>query len=137
MTSATYYQLFENPDGMSGYSQVGNNLTGTSYNHRIALHHRVNARYLLKACNSAGCASSSEIFLSANLTAAIGYIKATNTGNDDYFGYSVALSGDGNTLAVSATSSCCSVGGEDSNATGVGGDQNNNDAGNSGAVYLY
>jgi hypothetical protein len=42
----------------------------------------------------------------------------------------VALSGDGNTLAVGAN-------GEDSNATGIGGDQVDNSAPFAGAVYLY
>jgi hypothetical protein len=57
------------------------------------------------------------------------YVKAPNAGLSDDFGYDVALSGDGNTLAVGAT-------GEDSGATGIGGDQG--DAVNSpGAVYLY
>jgi hypothetical protein len=58
------------------------------------------------------------------------YVKASNTGADDSFGYSVALSADGNTLAVGAT-------GEDSNAIGIGGDQTNNSAGQSGAVYVF
>jgi hypothetical protein len=58
------------------------------------------------------------------------YVKASNTGADDQFGWSVALSADGNTLAVGAV-------GEDSNAMGVNGDQTNNSASYSGAVYLY
>jgi hypothetical protein len=56
------------------------------------------------------------------------YLKASNTGSGDNFGYSVALAGD--TLAVGAYA-------EDSNATGVGGDQGNDNASNSGAVYVY
>ena len=56
------------------------------------------------------------------------YIKASNTGNaavgdgfaeGDQFGYSIALSADGNTLAVGAI-------GEDSTATGINGDQADN-----------
>jgi trimeric autotransporter adhesin len=56
------------------------------------------------------------------------YLKASNTGTGDQFGYSVALSGD--TLAVGAIT-------EDSSAVGVGGDQTNDLAGNSGAVYVF
>ena len=56
------------------------------------------------------------------------YLKASNTDAIDLFGYSVSLFGD--TLAVGAY-------GEDSNARGVGGIQNNNGAGNSGAVYVF
>ncbi len=58
------------------------------------------------------------------------YIKAPNTDVGDRFGSSVALSSDGNTLAVGAEW-------EDSNATGVNGDENNNLSENSGAVYVY
>jgi hypothetical protein len=56
------------------------------------------------------------------------YLKASNTGSDDYFGASVALSGD--TLAVGAW-------GEDGGAQGVGGDQDDNSAPGSGAVYVF
>jgi hypothetical protein len=49
------------------------------------------------------------------------YVKASNTGQDDHFGWSVALSGDGSTLAVGANV-------EDSNATGIDGNQANNAA---------
>jgi hypothetical protein len=56
------------------------------------------------------------------------YIKASNTGTQDDFGGSVALSGD--TLAVGAI-------GESSDATGINGDQNNDDAGASGAAYVF
>jgi len=58
------------------------------------------------------------------------YIKASNTGKDDWFGYSVTLSADGNTLAVGAN-------GEDSKATGVGGDESDDSAKDSGAVYIF
>ncbi|WP_437508065.1 cadherin-like beta sandwich domain-containing protein [Sorangium sp. So ce1099] len=55
------------------------------------------------------------------------YLKASNTGANDQFGYAVAL--DGDTLAVSAL-------GEDSAATGVNGDQSDNSK-PSGAVYVF
>ena len=47
------------------------------------------------------------------------YLKASNTDRQDEFGRTLSLSADGNTLAVGAPS-------EDSNATGVNGDQGNN-----------
>ena len=56
------------------------------------------------------------------------YIKASNTGIGDHFGYAVSVSGD--TVAVGAYY-------EDSNATGVNGDAANNSAANSGAVYIF
>ena len=58
------------------------------------------------------------------------YIKASNTAERDFFGYSVALSDDGNTLAVGALS-------EDSDARGLQGEQGNDDASSSGAAYLF
>jgi len=56
------------------------------------------------------------------------YLKASNVDSDDSFGYSVALYGD--TLAVGADR-------EASNATGIGGDQNNNALANAGAAYVF
>lgn len=56
------------------------------------------------------------------------YIKASNTNNDDRFGFSVAISG--NTMVVGAPR-------EDSNATGINNDETNNSAVNSGAVYVF
>lgn len=68
------------------------------------------------------------------------YVKASNTGrradnsellaDGDQFGFSVALSGDGNTMAVGATT-------EDSPATGINGDQGNDSAQSAGAVYVF
>ncbi|MEE8249571.1 MAG: integrin [Gammaproteobacteria bacterium] len=58
------------------------------------------------------------------------YVKASNTDAGDVFGYQVALSFDGNTLAVAAQ-------GEDSAAAGVNADESNNDAGGAGAAYVF
>jgi hypothetical protein len=38
------------------------------------------------------------------------YIKASNTGASNYFGYSVTISGDGNTLALGAIGESSSLG---------------------------
>ncbi len=72
-----------------------------------------------KACSAGSCKEDP-----------IEYIKASNTGTFDGFGSSVALSADGNTLAVGAT-------GEDSNATGINGNQADDSAEASGAVYVF
>jgi hypothetical protein len=58
------------------------------------------------------------------------FLKASNTGFNDWFGSRLALSGDGNTAAIGASL-------EDSDAKGVNGRQDNNAAGESGAVYLF
>ncbi len=58
------------------------------------------------------------------------YIKASNTGSFDYFGFSSALNTTGNTLVVGAYQ-------EDSSATGTGGNQTDNSSINSGAAYVF
>jgi hypothetical protein len=67
------------------------------------------------------------------------YIKASNTGtagvgdvpgDGDQFGFSLALSDDGDTLAVGATS-------EYSHASGLNGNQEDNSASSAGAVYVF
>ena len=58
------------------------------------------------------------------------YLKASNTDAYDSFGFSLALSANGNTLAVTATR-------EDSNARGINGNQEDNSAEDSGAVYVF
>ena len=58
------------------------------------------------------------------------YVKASNAGQSDHFGASVALSADGNTLAVSAHW-------EASGATGVNGNQNDESMAQAGAVYVF
>jgi len=58
------------------------------------------------------------------------FIKASNPGQNDFFGKSVSLSSDGNTLVVGAFR-------EDSSATGVDGNETNNNAPDSGAAYVF
>jgi hypothetical protein len=55
--------------------------------------------------------------------------KASNTGKNDWFGYHLALSGDGNTLAVAAPN-------EDGSATGIDG-KDDDAADGAGAVYVF
>jgi trimeric autotransporter adhesin len=75
--------------------------------------------------------SSSHVFVPTSSTlSSITYVKASNTEANDWFGWSVAISGDGNTMAVGAPA-------EDSNAVGVNGNEFNNDSANAGAVYVY
>src|SRR3981081_3474026 len=60
----------------------------------------------------------------------VAYIKASNPGEEDKFGDIVALSGDGNTLAVGAPL-------ESSAAKGINGKGANDPGQSSGAVYVY
>jgi FG-GAP repeat protein len=58
------------------------------------------------------------------------FIKASNTGFNDWFGSRLALSGDGNVAAIGASL-------EDSNATGINGNQKDDSANEAGAAYLF
>src|SRR5690349_7378033 len=60
------------------------------------------ARYIVMACNPAGCTRSAEIFPRDQMLDAIGYLKASNTDPQDHFGAAMALSADGTTLAIAA-----------------------------------
>ena len=129
---ATSYRLLENADGISGFTQVGQDIQAgvETTDLTVALYKRTNASYVIQSCNAAGCVDSDPLFVSGALTEAIGYIKASNTDFLDRFGVSVALSADGNTLAVGAD-------GEANSATGINGDQADNSFRNSGAVYVF
>ena len=79
--------------------------------------------------NSAVQAGAAYVFTrSGTVWSQQAYLKASNTDTNDRFGFSVAISGD--TLVVGAD-------GEDSNATGINGDQSNNSAGDAGAAYVF
>lgn len=54
----------------------------------------------------------------------------SNTDTNDQFGWRVTISSDGNMLAVGAQA-------ESSDAVGINGDQSNNNASQSGAVYVF
>jgi hypothetical protein len=99
---ATHYKLLENPDGHSGFTQVGGDATAgvQSIDHVVPLYARVNAEYMLQSCNATGCTDSASVPISDTLEESIGYVKASNTGESDQFGHAVSLSGDGNVLAV-------------------------------------
>jgi hypothetical protein len=142
----TYFRLMENPDGHSGFAQVGDNISSSTLSAvlPIAVHLQdwVGAQYLIEACNTAGCNSSAWVNAEHLMPETIGYFKASNaedTGIDhwlsefwtgDEFGHSIALSVGGNTLAVGAPL-------EDSDSTGVNGEQDNNFALDAGAVYVF
>jgi hypothetical protein len=82
-----------------------------------------------QADNSAPSAGSAYVFVrSAGAWTQQAYLKASNTGAEDFFAWSVALSGD--TAVIGAW-------GEDSNASGVNGNQTDNSAPSSGAAYVF
>lgn len=132
VSGATHYNLLKNADGGSGYETVAENLTETTATDFISvhLHDWVNASYLVEACNAGSCQTSTPAFTASAMLDSIAYLKASNTDANDWFGWSLALSDDGTTLAVGAPA-------EDSRATGVNGDQADNSSRASGAVYVF
>jgi len=135
-TDAEFYRVLENPDGVSGFTQISEDLEPSTHSidHRVALYARVNASYIVQACNSSGCVDSDEQMVIGRLESAIGYIKASAQINSDrkgylYFGAALDLSADGNTLAITAI-------GEDS-GTVVNGTVNYNSPETPGTVYVF
>jgi trimeric autotransporter adhesin len=128
----TFYRLYKHDAATGGVVQVGGDLTGTQTTDEIGVHVNdwVNNYYYVDACNDSGCEKSDLTFTATEMIKAIGYIKASNAEKSDFFGWSIALSADGTTLAVGAPA-------EDSKAIGVNGEQANNDSTNSGAVYVF
>lgn len=139
-SNTQFYRVLENPDGISGFTKISGDIVSSTriFDHSIALYQRVNARYIVQACNTNGCIDSTELYISGSLAEAIGYVKASNTDSNDSFGTTVDLSADGNTLVIGAP-------GEGSSATGVNGNQDDNLASEAiqgygsgaGAVYVF
>ena len=129
VSDASFYRLYENPDGVSGFTQISGDIAaGTEqFDHYVALPRRTAASYYLQSCNAAGCADSDTVFISGNLAEAIGYFKASNNEAQDQFGIAVSLSADGSALAVGSAN-------EDS---GNAANPSDNIATDSGAVYVY
>ena len=135
-TGATHYKLFFNPDRASGFSLLQDNIVGTSTTLELAVHltNWINASYILEAHDGTGKLTESSPFsITELMLSSIGYVKASNPGESDFFGWSVSVSADGNTLAVGAHQ-------EDSGAIGISTDgtgEADNSATDSGAVYVF
>jgi hypothetical protein len=125
-----FYRLLESPDSMAPYVQVGDDIIGESISITVPLHFRYDASYVLSACNAFGCTDSDPVSVTASLAEAVGYFKSSSPDADDGFGFSLAISGDGNTLAVGAPE-------EDSNAIGIDGNDDDESRSNSGAVFVF
>ena len=135
---ATYYQLYVRYSGSPRYVPFGERLAASATHLTVPIAGHLfpwggtsgQPLYILGACNSAGCTSSSPMDSGRIRVATVGYIKASNTDADDEFGGNLTLSKDGYTLAVAAS-------GEASSATGVNGNQADNSSQSSGAVYVF
>ncbi len=130
VAGADHYELIERAAPGDPYLELAGELQGEAFSLERPLHLRHQASYVLRACNLAGCSDSAEVSVVGSLVEAIGYVKASNTGEADFFGWSLTVSGDGNTLAVGAE-------GESSKATGIDGDQADDSVYSSGAVYVF
>src|SRR5664279_2639499 len=79
--------------------------------------------------NNAGQSGAAYVFVRSGTTwTQQAYLKASNTNASDQFGISVAVSGE--TVVVGAVN-------EQSDATGINGNQNDNSLSNAGAVYVF
>lgn len=136
------YRVMKSTDAGTSYTQIGADTTALSFTDPVDVHLNdwLNLRYKVQSCVGTGedevCTDSNVLPL-LNSARATGYFKASNTGAGDGFGYAIALSGDGDTLAVGAPF-------EDSAATGMDGDgvddcdgAQANCATDSGAVYIF
>ena len=106
VAGAAFYQLKYRPSGNSAYQLVGERIpaTITQTEQSLAVHLQdwAGMRFIVAACNSAGCTNSAALNPRSLMLETIGYLKASNTDPDDGFGRSVVLSDDGYTLAVTA-----------------------------------
>jgi hypothetical protein len=132
--TALTYRVFLNPDGASGFAQVGADIAAptTSASIDVSVHTFNWAAALLRveACNDSACSGSPALSASDAMLAAIGYFKAASVDASDALGTSVAVSGDGETVVVGVPD-------EDSNATGIDGNAANNGSPGSGAAYVF
>jgi len=128
---AEEYRLFENKDSQSGFEQIAS-FEGdiSSYQLDMAVLKRLGAQYILEVCAAGECVSSDTVQVDESIIEAVGYYKASNTGQSDNFGHSIAISGDGSTMAVGAKM-------EQSSALGINGDQSDNSLSGAGAVYVF
>ncbi len=134
-----HFRILENPDGSSGFTLIptASNISGngTGFSLEIPVHKTnwSSALYIVESCNASEtqciAAPSQPLALTDSLAATF-YLKASNTNNEDLFGWSVTISGDGNVMAIGAP-------GEASSATGINGDQADNSMAEAGAVYVF
>jgi hypothetical protein len=101
---ATTYELFEAQDGTT-FTKVST-VTGTTADLEVAahIHNWPAAKYKVRACVSGTICSADSGLVNTSVAGAMleatGYLKASVVGNDNNHGYSVSVSGDGNTVAV-------------------------------------
>ncbi|WP_226646851.1 hypothetical protein [Microbulbifer variabilis] len=130
--NVTHYQLLENPDGLSGLTVVQEALSvdSTQTDLIVPLFARMNASYLVQACNEVECVDYNTVFVDDGTNQSIGQLSGNLTEAGDAFGVSTSLSGDGHTLMVGTSR-------ERSAAQGVNGDETDNSADLYSAAYVF
>ncbi len=98
----THYKLLENPDGVSGFTQVESDVPQgvERIDHIVPLYARTNAQYILQSCTDSVCVDSDVLSVSGTLVESIGNFKASNADERSGFGNAVSLSADGRTMAI-------------------------------------
>jgi hypothetical protein len=132
---ATYYELLMSTwSGSRPFEVIRDDIPAPRTRVRLPIASHLiyweHIRYMVAACNEAGCTNSDEIAVQDQMLDTIGYFKPSNPDAGDLFGDDVAVSSDGQMLAVASRR-------EASSATGVNGNQAANDSQGSGAVYVY
>lgn len=84
--------------------------------------------YRVDACNDAGCSPAARHEVTAGRLNTVGYVKPVNPDGGDRFGFTVALSSDGSTLAVGAPSQ---------NLLSQGQDTSEDSLPDAGAVFVF
>lgn len=126
-TGADSFRLDLRPPDQLDWVPIAEDVSETFFTSLAALHLSSGASYRIAACNIYGCVESAPVDVeNESLTAAIGYIKASNPGMADAFGSRVAISDDASTLVVAATG--------EASADGM---QNDDQAPGAGAVYVF
>ena len=129
---ATRYVVLEDPDGAGPLPEAEvASVSAPAYRHvfRALLPTRTGATYRVRSCRERTCGEAGPP-LAADMAQAIGYFKASTVATNDQFGYAIALSADGSTLAVGAYL-------EDGAARGIDGNQRDRSAPDAGAVYVF
>lgn len=103
-SNAEHYKVYTDNNGSSGFTDVSGNLTGDTFSVPLAVHtiDWQNARFMVEACNATGCTPSTNIYVDGSVIDAIGFIKAGANDSNSAFGFGLAISADGSTLAVGA-----------------------------------
>ncbi len=113
----------------SAYVKASNTAAADRFGRSVTL--SADGQRLAVGASGQGVGGAAYVFeRNANSWTQTALLKASNEGQDDWFGYALALAADGNTLAVSARE-------EDSNASGVDGNQADNSASAAGAVFVF